>query len=93
MSDDRSQTGPEKPDRNEELEQLAGELSRAAAAGDEAAMEALSHVERYMEQPTEEEGESLGNRLSEALRHWEAEHPNLAATVQTVIHSLTGSGI
>lgn len=78
---------------HEDLERLAGELSRAAAGGDEAAREALSHVERYLEQPSEEEGRSLGDRLTETLRHWEAEHPDLAATVQAVVHSLTGSGI
>lgn len=80
-------------DKHESLERLAGELSRAAAGGDEAAREALSHVERYLEQPSEEEERSLGDRLSGAVRHWEADHPDLAATVQTVLHSLTGSGI
>lgn len=81
-------------DREEHLRRLADELAEAAAAGNEMAGEALERVQRHLE--AEGDGDDDGDltdRLSDAVLHLEASHPQLAATIQAVINSLTASGI
>jgi len=37
--------------------------------------------------------ESLGKRLSESLNHFSAVHPNLAAAINNILNTLSGSGV
>lgn len=80
-------------DRDEQLRKLAEELKAAASAGAEKASEAAEHVERYLDDEPGGDGGALVERLSGAVLHLETSHPDLAATVQAVINSLTASGI
>jgi Domain of unknown function (DUF4404) len=80
-------------DREEELRRLADELATAAAAGNETAGEALARVQRHLEAEEEDDRSDLTDRLSDAVLHLETSHPDLAATIQAVINSLTASGI
>lgn len=78
---------------NDELRRLADDLADAASQGDEKAGEALEHVQRHLDSGGDDGQEDLADRLSDALLHLEVSHPELAATIQAVINSLTGSGI
>jgi hypothetical protein len=37
--------------------------------------------------------ESLGQRLSESLNYFSAAHPNLAAVINNILNTLSGSGV
>ncbi len=37
--------------------------------------------------------ESLGQRLSESLNHFSAVHPDLAAVINNILNTLSGSGV
>jgi hypothetical protein len=37
--------------------------------------------------------ESLGQRLSESLNYFSAAHPNLAAVINSILNTLSGSGV
>lgn len=77
------------------LESVHGQLNEAAGAGDETAGELADHVGAYLsaDEPSEEAHEDLVQRLSDGVRRFEVSHPSLSATVQTVVDSLTASGI
>lgn len=84
------------PDKaREHLEEVRGQLSEAADEGHDDAGELADHVETYLasDQPTTEEHEALVDRLRIGVRRFEASHPSLSRTVQSVVDSLTASGI
>jgi len=82
-------------EEQESLDELQARLAKAAADGSPQAEEMLAHVEQYRKtpQPTEEDHRTLSDRLSDSLRHFEASHPDLSATMQAVINSFTASGM
>ena len=50
---------------------------------------------RQLEHPDmgELDHESLGQRLSESLNYFSAAHPNLAAVINNILNTLSGSGV
>jgi rubrerythrin len=79
----------EQPD----FEELQRQLRDAADEGHEQADELLRKVDEYHASDTGEERESLRRQLSDAIYHFEAEHPRLTAAIQQVVNSLTAAGI
>ena len=79
----------------EHLEEVQGQLQNAASAGQEDASELADHVGAYLasDEPSDEDHEALLERLRRGVLRYEASHPELSRTVQSVIDSLTASGI
>lgn len=77
-----------------EFDDLKREL-REASADHPKAGEVLGHVDGYLgdEGGGDEARTGLIQTLSDAVYHFEAEHPRLTAAVQRVIDSLTAAGI
>ncbi len=79
----------------EHLEEVHAQLSDAAAAGDQSAGELADQVGEYLgkDAPSEDDHNDLLDRLRLSVRRFEAGHPRLSETVQSVVDSLTASGI
>ena len=77
------------------LEEVQGQLQDAADAGHDDAGELAEQVGAYLssDEPSDEEHEALLERLRRGVLRYEASHPELSRTVQSVIDSLTASGI
>ncbi|HSF85903.1 MAG TPA: DUF4404 family protein [Acidimicrobiia bacterium] len=79
----------------EHLEQVQGQLHEAASAGHDDAGELADQVGAYLDAdaPSDEDHDALLERLRRGVLRYEASHPELSRTVQSVIDSLTASGI
>lgn len=76
------------------LEQMRGQLRRAADEGDADAGELAERVDAYLAgSQTPDEHDDFLDRLRESVRRFEASHPTLSQAVQGVVDSLTASGI
>ena len=55
----------------------------------------IDETVRQLERPDtgELDHESLGQRLSESLNYFSAAHPNLAAVINNILNTLSGSGV
>ena len=82
-------------EQRKDLEDLHEQLGQASATGDEKAAEYREAVGQYLagEAPDPEEDDHLHGSLGDMLRHFEADHPELSATVQKIIDGLTASGL
>jgi len=92
-SDEESPLSPER--LRETLDELRGELARTEPDDAEArdrVQAAADEIDAWLERAEEPE-ESLTDRLQEAAGRFEAEHPNLAATVRRVVDALSDLGI
>lgn len=79
----------------EHLENVRAQLHEAAGTGDTDAAELADRVGAYLEssEPTAEDHDDLVDRLGDAARRFEMNHPTLSHALQSVIDSLTASGI
>jgi hypothetical protein len=77
------------------LEEVHGQLSEAAGAGDTEASELADQVGAFLadDEQADADHEALLDRLREGVRRFEASHPTLSEAVQRVVDSLTASGI
>ena len=82
-------------DTRDELQALQKDLESAADDGHDEANDVLDHVNAYLEhdEPEPELHHALRRRLTEAVVHFEATHPELSATLDRVVSSLTAAGI
>ena len=79
----------------ETLAELRRELASTDAADDEArerVQQAARELDAWLER-AEPPGESLPDRLREAVVRFEEEHPRLSATLQRVVDALSDLGI
>ena len=86
-------------DLREHLEQLNAELKRTQPANDAqrqhlAALQ--SEVQALLDGPAElsaEEDQSVGERFTDNLAHFETTHPVLSSLIEQVLNTLSGAGI
>jgi len=77
------------------LQQLHDELERTQSV-DEQGREMLRHVNADIQQfldPTQENPESLLDRLQNAIDHFEVEHPAVTAALSQMLNTLSNAGI
>ncbi len=77
------------------VEELHGELEKAAAEGSADAGELLGTTSGYLAnaEPTSDDHESLGQQFNDAVVRFDADHPSIAGALRGVIDSLTAAGI
>lgn len=79
----------------QELAHLHAELERTSSV-DPRSRALLEHlvddIERLLDE-TDDEPDSLGERLTEVVRHFENEHPKLALAVGRIAEALSSLGI
>ena len=81
------------------LEQLDAELKRTEPANDTQRqhLEAMQgEVRAALDHPGEippEAHESLGQRFTESLQHFETTHPVLSSLIEQILNTLSGAGI
>jgi hypothetical protein len=91
---------PEKRLR-EELSHLHSELEQASSvdrASRELLEELMTDIRRLLDTPPatsrdDEDDDGLAERLGDAVRHFEEEHPNLAVAVGRIATALSNIGI
>lgn len=69
-------------------EELGRKLSDAAEGGDEEAEAVLNRLNKFREDPDDEDLDWL----SEAAIRWESEHPELANVAARLVNALTAGG-
>jgi len=80
---------------HELLQRLHDELERTESM-DEKGREMLSHLNADMQQfldPTQENPESLFDRLQNAIDHFKVDHPAITAALSQMLNTLSNAGI
>ena len=82
----------------EELQQELGKLIGTDAPTKDALIALKKDIDKTLRQlersDTDElDHESLGQRLGESLNYFSAAHPSLAAVINNILNTLSGSGV
>jgi protoporphyrinogen oxidase len=80
---------------NELLEQLHTELEQTKSVNEEE-REMLNHlnadIQKFID-PSQEDDETLFDRLQDAMDHFQVDHPAITAALSQILNSLNNAGI